>query len=395
MLAYALDWAHLLVRWLHVTAAIAWIGTSFYYIALDYHLLPPSERQKIDDGVAGEAWEIHGGGFYRVEKYRVAPPGLPSPLHWFKWEAYTTWLSGFGVMIILYYANASTYLVDRTVLDIPPLLAVAWSVALLIVGWLVYDGLSRLLEGRDRLLAAALAVVILVTAYGVSHLLSPRAAYIQVGAMIGTWMVANVKFVIIPGQKELVAAKLAGREPDPTPGLRGKQRSIHNNYLTLPVLFAMISNHFPFTYGHPQGWLVLVVLMGIAAWVRHFFNLRHQGRVVWWIPASAAVAVIALAVAIAPPVVTSTRANVSFAEVQPIIEKRCQPCHSAQPTQPGFPAAPQGVTFDTPDQIVGRAQQIYQQAVVTKNMPFGNLTTMTQAERDTIAAWVLAGAPRP
>jgi uncharacterized membrane protein len=395
MLAYALDWAHLLVRWLHVTAAIAWIGTSFYYIALDYHLLPPSERQKIDDGVAGEAWEIHGGGFYRVEKYRVAPPGLPSPLHWFKWEAYTTWLSGFGVMIILYYANASTYLVERTVLDIPPLLAVAWSVALLIVGWLVYDGLSRLLEGRDRLLAAALAVVILVTAYGVSHLFSPRAAYIQVGAMIGTWMVANVKFVIIPGQKELVAAKLAGREPDPTPGLRGKQRSIHNNYLTLPVLFAMISNHFPFTYGHPQGWLVLVVLMGIAAWVRHFFNLRHQGRVVWWIPASAAVAVIALAVAIAPPVVTSTRANVSFAEVQPIIEKRCQPCHSAQPTQPGFPAAPQGVTFDTPDQIVGRAQQIYQQAVVTKNMPFGNLTTMTQAERDTIAAWVLAGAPRP
>jgi uncharacterized membrane protein len=395
MLAYALDWAHLLVRWLHVTAAIAWIGTSFYYIALDYHLLPPGERQKIDDGVAGEAWEIHGGGFYRVEKYRVAPPSLPSPLHWFKWEAYTTWLSGFGVMIILYYANASTYLVDRTVLDIPPLLAVAWSVALLIVGWLVYDGLSRLLEGRDRLLAAALAVVIVVTAYGVSHLFSPRAAYIQVGAMIGTWMVANVKFVIIPGQKELVAAKLAGREPDPTPGLRGKQRSIHNNYLTLPVLFAMISNHFPFTYGHPQGWLVLVVLMGIAAWVRHFFNLRHQGRVVWWIPASAAVAVIALAVAIAPPVVTSTRANVSFAEVQPIIEKRCQPCHSAQPTQPGFPAAPQGVTFDTPDQIVGRAQQIYQQAVVTKNMPFGNLTTMTQAERDTIAAWVLAGAPSP
>ncbi|HEY0581059.1 MAG TPA: urate hydroxylase PuuD, partial [Chloroflexota bacterium] len=185
------------------------------------------------------------------------------------------------------------------------------------------------------------------------------------------------------------------REPDPTPGLRGKQRSIHNNYLTLPVLFAMISNHFPFTYGHAQGWLVLVVLMGIAAWVRHFFNLRHQGRVVWWIPASAAVAVIALAVAIAPPVVTSTRANVSFAEVQPIIEKRCQPCHSAQPTQPGFPSAPQGVTFDTTEQIVGRAQQIYQQAVVTKNMPFGNLTTMTQAERDTIAAWVLAGAPSP
>jgi uncharacterized membrane protein len=211
--------------------------------------------------------------------------------------------------------------------------------------------------------------------------------------MIGTWMAANVMFVIIPGQKELVAAKLAGREPDATPGLRGKQRSIHNNYLTLPVLFAMISNHFPFTYGHPQNWLVLVVLMAVGAWIRHFFNLRNQGRVVWWIPASAAAALIVLAVAIAPPAATTTSAAVSFSQVRPIVAERCQPCHSAQPTQPGFTSAPQGVMFDTPDQIVGRAQQIYQQAVVTKNMPFGNLTNMTQAERDAIAAWVVSGAP--
>jgi uncharacterized membrane protein len=395
MEAYALDWLNLLVRWLHITAGIAWIGTSFYYIALDYHLLPQRQPGAGDAGIAGEVWEIHGGGFYRVEKYRVAPPELPSPLHWFKWEAYTTWLSGFALLVVLYYANASTYLVDKSVADINPWLAVAISVGLLFVGWFVYDALSRLLEGQDRLLAVAIAVVITITAYGVSHLLSPRAAYIQVGAMIGTWMVFNVFFVIIPGQRELVAAKAAGREPDPTPGLRGKQRSIHNNYLTLPVLFAMVSNHFPFTYGHPQGWLILLVLMGIGAWVRHFFNLRHQGRELWWIPASAAVGVLALAVAIAPRGISSASNAVTFAQAQAVIARRCQPCHSAQPTQPGFPVAPNGVMFDSSDQIVGRAQQIYEQAVVTKNMPFGNLTNITQDERDLLAAWVQQGAPGP
>jgi uncharacterized membrane protein len=395
MEAYALDWLNLLVRWLHITAGIAWIGTSFYYIALDYHLLPQRQPGAGDAGIAGEVWEIHGGGFYRVEKYRVAPPELPSPLHWFKWEAYTTWLSGFALLVVLYYANASTYLVDKSIVDVNPWLAVAISVGLLFVGWLVYDALSRLLEGRDRLLAVAIAAVVTITAYGVSHLLSPRAAYIQVGAMIGTWMVFNVFFVIIPGQRELVAAKAAGREPDPTPGLRGKQRSIHNNYLTLPVLFAMVSNHFPFTYGHPQGWLILLALMGIGAWVRHFFNLRHQGRELWWIPASAAVGVLALAVAIAPRGISSASNAVTFAQAQAVIARRCQPCHSAQPTQPGFPVAPNGVMFDSSDQIVGRAQQIYEQAVVTKNMPFGNLTNITQDERDLLAAWVQQGAPGP
>jgi uncharacterized membrane protein len=395
MLVYALDWLNLLVRWLHVTAAIAWIGTSFYYIALDYHLLEPKNPAAEEAGVAGEAWEIHGGGFYRVEKYRVAPPTLPSPLHWFKWEAYTTWLSGFGLLIVLYYANASTYLVDPSVADISPVASVVVSVALLVVGWLVYDGLSRALEDRDRLLALALALVIGVAAFGASRLFSPRGAYIQIGAMIGTWMVANVRFVIIPGQRELVAAKAAGREPDPLYGIRGKQRSIHNNYLTLPVLFAMLSNHFPMTYGHPQGWLVLLALMGLGAWVRHFFNLRHQGRVVWAIPVSAAVGVLVLAVAIAPRGITPTQATVSFAQAQAVIARRCQPCHSATPVQPGFTQAPNGVMFDTPAQIVGRAQQINQQAVVTKNMPFGNLTGMTQDERDLLAAWVQEGAPGP
>src|SRR5438105_8560414 len=316
MLAYALEWANLLVRWLHVTAAIAWIGTSFYYIALDFHLLEPKNPADEKRGVAGEVWEIHGGGFYRVEKFRVASPTLPKPLHWFKWEAYTTWLSGFGLLIVLYYANASRYLVDRNVLDVSPWIAVLISVALLAVSWFVYDGLCRVLEGRDRLLAASLAVVIAVTAFGVSHLLSPRAAFLQVGAMIGTWMAANVRFVIIPGQRELVKAKEAGREPDALYGIRGKQRSIHNNYLTLPVLFAVLSNHFSFLYAHDQAWLILLAMMGLGAWLRHFFNLRNQGRVVWAIPASGAVGLLVLAGLLAPKPQSAQQSTVSFAQAQ-------------------------------------------------------------------------------
>ncbi|MBV9131649.1 MAG: urate hydroxylase PuuD [Chloroflexi bacterium] len=393
--AYALEWGNLLIRWLHVTAAMAWIGTSFYYIALDYHLIEPKNPDAEEAGVGGEAWEIHGGGFYRVEKYLVAPRALPSPLHWFKWEAYTTWLSGFGLLIVLYYANANTYLVDRSVADIPAWVAVLISLAILIAAWHVYDGLCRILERRGRLLAAAIAVVIALTAFGVSHVLSPRAAYLQVGAMIGTWMAANVLFIIIPGQKELVRAKQEGREPEAIYGIRGKQRSIHNNYLTLPVLIAMLSNHFSFTYQHPQGWLILLALMGLGAWVRHFFNLRNQGRVVWAIPASAAVGVVVLAVLVAPRAAPSSGANVTFAQAQAVIRQRCAPCHSIAPTQPGFTAPPNGVTFDTSDQIVGRAQDIYQQAVVTRNMPFGNLTNITDDERNLLAAWVQEGAPGP
>jgi uncharacterized membrane protein len=395
VLPYTLEWLNLLVRWLHVTAAIAWIGTSFYYIALDFHLLEPKNPADEGRGVAGEAWEIHGGGLYRVEKYRVAPPTLPSPLHWFKWEAYTTWLAGFALLVIVYYANASTYLVDRSVADISPWIAVLISGGLLIVGWFVYDGLCRLLEGNDRLLAAALAVVIAVTAFGVTHLLSPRSAFLQVGAMIGTWMVANVRFVIIPGQQELVKAKAAGRESNPLFGIRGKQRSIHNNYLTLPVLFAMLSNHFPFLYSHSQAWLVLLAMMGLAAWLRHFFNLRHQGRVVWAIPASAAVGVVAVAAVIYPRAAPISQGNVTFAQAQAVIKQRCVPCHSATPTQQGFSEAPRGVMFDTPDQILARAEQINQQAVVMKSMPMGNLTGMTQAERDLLGAWVQEGAAGP
>jgi len=391
LLAYALEWANLLVRWLHVTVAMAWIGTSFYYIALDYHLLPLAS-----DELAGEAWEIHGGGFYRVEKYRVAPKTLPAPLHWFKWEAYTTWLSGFTLLVVLYYANANTYMVDRGVADIPAWLAVAISVAILVVGWFVYDGLCRLLGRDDRLLALAIAVVIAVTAFGVSHVLSPRAAFLQVGAMIGTWMAANVLFVIIPGQRELVKAKQQGREPEAIYGIRGKQRSVHNNYLTLPVLFAMLSNHFSFIYSHDQSWLILLVLIGLGAWTRHFFNLRNQGRVVWAIPISAGVGVLAVAVAIAPrPSGPAAPSGVTFVQAQAVVKERCVPCHSATPTMSGFTAPPNGITFDTPEQIVAHAQDIEQQAVITHTMPFANATNITQQERDLLGAWVQEGAPGP
>jgi uncharacterized membrane protein len=390
--AYVLEWLNLLVRWTHVTVAIAWIGTSFYYIALDYALEPPIVPTS--EEVAGEAWEIHGGGFYRVEKFKVAPARLPKQLHWFKWEAYWTWISGFSLLTVIYYLQAQTYLVDPNVLDLNPLVAIAISLAILVVSWHVYDGLCRLLEERDLLFTLAISLVIAGVAFGASHLFSPRAAYIQTGAMIGTWMVANVLFIIIPGQRELVAATMAGREPDPRPGVLGKQRSIHNNYFTLPVLFAMLSNHFPMTYGHPAGWLVLLVMMALGAWTRHFFNLRHQGRVAWAIPASAAAGVAVLAVAIMPRS-QAPQAQVSFSQVQPIVTQRCVPCHSATPTNSAVSAAPKGITFDTPQQIQARTADMYQQAVVTRNMPLGNATGMTQPERDLLGAWIQEGAPLP
>jgi len=397
---YLAEWFNLLVRWLHVIAAIAWIGSSFYFIALDYSLRPPKDPDDAARGVAGESWEIHGGGFYRVEKFRVAPGTLPEVLNWFKWEAYTTWLTGFALLIGLYYLQAGTYLVDPAVADLSPIAAVAISIAILTAAWFVYDGLCRLLEGRDRMLALVLAVVVIGVAYGTSLLFSGRAVYIQVGAMIGTWMVANVFFVIIPGHWDLVRAKQAGQEPDPKPGLRGKQRSVHNNYLTLPVVFAMLSNHFPMTYGHAYGWLILVAIMALAIWVRHFFNLRHQGRTVWAIPVSAAVAVVALAFVIAPA--RSGTANpdasqppVPFATVQGIIGARCTTCHSATPTHEGFSAPPKGIAFDTPDQIRANAALIEQMAVVTQVMPLGNVTGMTDAERATLGAWIAQGAKAP
>jgi uncharacterized membrane protein len=385
---YANEWLDLLVRWLHVVAAIAWIGSSFYFIALDNHLRPPADEGDLERGVGGEAWEIHGGGFYQVQKYRVAPPRLPEPLHWFKWEAYTTWLSGFALLIVLYYVNADTYLIDKSVADLRPWEAISISVGLLVAGWLVYDALCRLVRS-DVAIGAVLLALVTVTAWGVSHLFAGRAEYIQVGAMLGTMMAANVFFVIIPAHWELIRAKEAGREPSAAAGLRAKQRSVHNNYLTLPVVFTMISNHFPITYGHSYSWLILVALLVIGAWVRHFFNLRHTGRTAWWIPVTAAAAIAVVAVVIRPSG-SSGGTAVPFTRAQAIVQERCVPCHSAHPTK--VDSAPMGIVFDTPGEISSQASLIEQVAVNTKVMPLGNQTGMTQAERDALGAWIRQGA---
>jgi uncharacterized membrane protein len=387
---YWWSWGDLVIRWLHVIAAMAWIGASFYFIALDKHLRPPAEATDAARGVGGEAWEIHGGGFYRVEKFRVAPETLPEPLYWFKWEAYTTWLSGFALLIVVFYIHASTYLVDKTVANLSSAEAIVISVAGLVLAWLVYDALCRLLGARDWALAVAVFAFIVLAAWGAGRLFAAQAAYIEVGAMIGTIMVGNVFFVIIPAHWKLVRAKEAGREPDPAWNARGKQRSVHNNYLTLPVVFAMLSYHFPFTYGHSHAWLILVVLLAIGAWVRHYFNLRHSGQNAWWIPASAALATVVLAVLIRPTnhVLQSSGPAPTLAQVQAIVQARCAPCHSMTPTEPGYSAPPAGIEFDTAVEIEGQASLINSLAVQTHAMPLGNATHMTPSERLTLARWL-------
>jgi len=396
--AYATDWLDLVLRWLHVIAAIVWIGTSFYFVALDNYLLPPAEDRDRERGVGGEAWEIHGGGFYRIEKFTVAPAELPTPLHWFKWEAYWTWLSGFGLMVVLYYLNANTFLIDPTVADLSVWEAVLLSLGGLALAWIVYDALCRLLRGRDVILAVAIFGLVVLAAWGTEQLFSAHAAWVEVGAMLGTIMAGNVLFNIIPAHRELVRAKKAGRDPDPQPGIEAKRRSVHNNYLTLPVLLAMLSAHFAFLYGHSYAWLLLVGLMAIGAWVRHYFNLRHRGRTVWIIPVTAALALAGIAVAIRPSNGSSARpgaAAVPFAEVEQILAARCAPCHSQSPTYQGFTAPPLGIAFDTPEEIKARAQDIRAQAVDSQTMPLGNVTHMTPAERERLGLWIEQGARIP
>jgi uncharacterized membrane protein len=392
--SYTTEWLDLVFRWFHVTAAIVWIGTSFYFVALDNHLREPERESDREEGVGGESWEIHGGGFYVVRKYRVAPPHLPKPLHWYKWEAYWTWLSGFALMCVLYYSDARLRLIDPSVADIEPWAAILISIGLLVAAWVVYDLLCRVLGGRPLLLAAAILGLVTATTYGVGELYSPRAAYLQVGAMLGTIMVANVFFVIIPGHWELVKAKKAGRDPDPRPGLVGKQRSVHNNYLTLPVLFSMLAGHFTFTYSHDHAWAVLVALMTVGAAIRHYFNRRHAGETLWWIPVGCALAIAAIAVWLRPPGAAPAQpgAAVPFARVQQIVAARCQPCHSQHPTYSGISAPPLGVALDTPEEIRAQAARIQQLAVSSTAMPLGNATKMTQDERDLLGQWIAQGA---
>ena len=392
MEAYAGEWLQLLIRWVHLITGIAWIGASFYFVWLDNSLHPPVLARDADEGVGGELWAIHGGGFYHVQKFRVAPAELPPLLHWFKWEAYSTWLSGFALLVVLYWWHADLYIVDRNVSAITPLQAVALSAALLVAGWIVYDQLCKQLGfAHERVLAVALIGLLTAVAWGLSHVFSGRAMYIQIGAMLGTMMAANVLFVIIPSQRKLVEAKARGEPPDPVYGMRGKQRSVHNNYLTLPVLLTMISNHYPMTFAHPHAWLVLACLLLLAAYVRHFFNLRHRGRTAWSIPLLAATGALALAVVIAParPVVEGT---VALRDVQPIIAARCATCHAEHPRWEGIASPPKGVVLETAAQIVAQAAAIREQAVVSRAMPLGNVTQMTDVERARIAAWIDAGA---
>ncbi|MHB8147462.1 MAG: urate hydroxylase PuuD [Vulcanimicrobiaceae bacterium] len=397
MSSYVLEWLNLLVRWLHFTAGVAWIGTSFYFVWLDDTLTPPQKLDDVRRGVLGEVWSVHGGGFYHNQKYLTGPKGEPltEHLHWFKWEAYTTWLSGMAMLAIVYWIGAGTYLIDKSVMNLTPATAIAISIATLVVGWLVYDALCRLLVEKPLLLGGIVYVLLALAAWGLSHVFAAQAAYMHVGAIIGTIMVANVFFWIIPGQRKMLADIRAGREPNPRPGQLAKIRSVHNTYLTLPVLFIMISAHYPMTYESRYGWLVLAVIGLAGVLVRYFFVLSHKNKIVPALPIAAAVLLVAVAIAIAPhprPLPAARAQRVTFAQVGPVFARRCAVCHSPVPAQPGFAAPPDGVLLDTPAHIRANASRIYLQAVQTHAMPPGNVTAVTNAERTLVGAWIAGGA---
>jgi uncharacterized membrane protein len=380
---YLRDVLDVLLRMLHVTAGIAWIGASFYFVRLDLALRPPNRREDAEAGVAGEFWGVHGGGLYHSQKYRLAPAEMPEPLHWFKWEAYTTWLSGFALMVVLYYFEADVRLVDPGIAALDEWQAVALSVGGIAVAWVVYDVLCRTVGQWSQ---AALAVVgtglVALAAWGASELFAPRAAYLQVGVMLGTIMAANVFLVIIPAHRKLVAAMEEGREPDAAPLLEAKNRSVHNNYLTLPVLFTMLAGHFAFVFGADEAWLVFVLIAVLTALIRVFFNRWHTGRREWWIPAAAALGVAALALWLKPDdAAPDVGAPVSIDQIQPIVTERCATCHSGI-------TAPLGVRLSTREEILARIDDIERQAVLTRAMPPGNATGMTDEERTALARWI-------
>jgi uncharacterized membrane protein len=396
MNGYVQSWLDLVVRWTHFTAGIMWIGASLYFVWLDNNLARPARKSDEEHGVLGELWSVHGGGFYHNQKYLTGPKNEPLPehLHWFKWEAYTTWLSGIALMAIVYWAGASTYLIDPSVMKLTPPEAIAISFGSLVAGWLVYDSLCKIFEKQPIVLGIAIFVFLAFAAWGLQHLFSPQAAYLHVGAIIGTIMVANVAHVIIPGQKKMLAQIRAGQQPDPRPGVLGKIRSVHNTYLTLPVLFIMLSGHYPMAYQSRFGWLVLAALGLAGVMVRYFFILSHSkygARLVWALPLGALALVAGAAFAVAPRSTVSP-APVHFSQIAPIVARRCAVCHAAHPTEPGFTSAPDGVLLDTPARIVQNAPRIEAEAVDSRAMPLGNATGMTQRERDEVGAWIAQGA---
>ena len=391
--AYLLEWANLLLRWAHVIVGIAWIGSSFYFVWLDNNLRPPEAQDLKDRGVSGELWAVHGGGFYNPQKYMVAPKNLPHNLHWFYWESYSTWLTGFALFTVLYLFNASTYLIDRSKMDWTPGAAVSVALAFLVAGWFVYDMICRFLgHNKDGSIGGDVRVGVTIFAYIcfaswlACSLFTGRAAFILVGAMIATIMSANVFFWIIPGQRRVIEQMRAGQPVDAVHGQRGKQRSVHNTYFTLPVLFAMLSNHYPFTYSHAHNWLVLILIMLASVLIRQFFLSRHKGKTLWRYPLAGVSLLLGVAIWIAPapaPVAKDAPA-VSFAQVQTIVQARCVLCHNAQLAQ-------KGIQLHTPELIIKNAAPMYQQAVATKAMPMGNSTGITDAERAQLGAWFLAG----
>jgi len=398
--AYLLDWANLLLRWLHVITAIAWIGSSFYFVMLDNSLTAPEHDELKAKGVDGEMWAVHGGGFYHSNKYLVAPRwrALPDKLHWSYWESYSTWLTGFALFTVLYLFNASTFLIDKSVHDWSPAAAITASLGFLVGFWLIYDALCRTLgsgPGGDRRVGVAVALVVVAATWLACQLFAGRAAFLLVGAMLATAMSANVFFCIIPGQRRVVAQLRAGEAPDPVYGQRGKQRSVHNTYFTLPVIVAMLSNHYGWLVQGPHNWLVLVALMLAGALIRHSFVARHrahaQGRRTPWEVALAGVAVIVALVvwrapAPAPKADVAPAIPVSAASVRAVVEQRCVLCHNAQVQQ-------KNVALHTPELLRQHAQAVYQQTAVLKLMPMNNATQITEAERDLIRRWFEAGAP--
>ena len=391
-----LDWLSLVVRWAHVITGIAWIGSSFFFMWLDAHLEEPAPGK---DGVEGELWMVHSGGFYEVDKYQVVPSAIPRTLHWFKWEAGFTGISGVFLLAIVYYLGAEAFLIDADVADLTRLQAVGIGVGTLIVGWLAYDGLFASKFGRDNiLLANAISVVVLcLIAVGLSQLFTGRAAYVHVGALTGIVMVVNVFARIIPAQRDLIAARNAGDEPDPSLGKRAKQRSIHNNYLTLPVVFIMLSTHYPMTFGHPQGWVLLIAISVAGALVRHWFNLRNASTpALWPIPAAVVIFLVTAGWASLPTIQAERSAasgdSIGFTEVRAIVDARCIVCHAARPTYEGFDVAPKGIRFDEAKDIRKHAAAIKKTAVDTDTMPLGNETKMTPEERQVLGAWIRAGA---
>jgi len=391
------EWLSLAFRWLHVVAGVVWIGESFYFMWLDASL---ERLEDTPEGVKGESWSVHGGGFYRVLKFQVAPPVMPKTLHWFVWEAMTTWFSGGMLLLAVYWMQAEAYMVDRGVADITAAQAVGVGLGSIVLGITGYELVVRSpLKKNSVAVGAVLAVYFGVWAWLLADLLAPRAAYIHMGAMLGSVMANNVAGVIIPNQRKMVKTMVDGGVVDPALGAIAKLRSTHNNYLTLPVIFVMISNHYPSTYGHAWNWVILIALFGVGALTRVFFNQRNAGRDVPALLAVAGIAFVGIALASGPrtsPSVEQDTADVpTFAEIDALIGTHCRSCHSKAPTDAVFAVAPLGVMYDTPEQIRAKSDAIKSRAVDTKTMPFGNKTGMTDSERATLGRWIDAGSPTP